>query len=149
MEPLHESYRCAKPRWRDARLLQSRQSAKGMEGVQEMNPDCCRVCGYDIGGGWDGSQPLYVICSCCGAESGLDDAPEDVAAAFFSEWVSVGCPWWDTRARPAGWSLVRQLVEADNRQAMATLKGLDEGVTAPKQSKSHPFSVSPWWRGRR
>lgn len=70
----------------------------------------CRVCGLDEGEdrwtGRDGAQ--YVICSCCGAEAGVDDV--DVAAVrhYRTDWQNEGAAWFSPEdVRPTGGRTVR------------------------------------------
>jgi hypothetical protein len=66
----------------------------------------CRVCGYDDVGEERysaGGVPEYVICPCCGAESGVDDSTLREARRYRSAWVGAGAKWWSSRAdMPAG-----------------------------------------------
>lgn len=73
----------------------------------------CRVCGSDEGEERvDGAgSPQYAICSCCGAESGVDDFDVTVARRYRSRWVDRGGPWFTASQRPAGWTLARQLTQ--------------------------------------
>jgi hypothetical protein len=52
----------------------------------------CRVCGLDEDDErWtvpDGAQ--YVICSCCGAESGADDFDLDRVRRYRTTWIDAG-----------------------------------------------------------
>ena len=58
----------------------------------------------------DGDIPEYVICACCGAESGVDDSTLDEVRRYRSEWVSQGADWWSSRAEmPSGWDLQTQM----------------------------------------
>ena len=77
----------------------------------------CRVCGLDEGEGrWtgpDGAQ--YVICSSCGAESGVDDLDLDWVRRYREKWANEGAAWFSPDERPADWHLDRQM-----RQVPAT-----------------------------
>lgn len=71
----------------------------------------CRVCGYDDVGeerwtGPDGAQ--YVICPCCGAESGVEDYNLRAVRESRTKWVQAGCPWRDSDLRPDNWSFDQQ-----------------------------------------
>lgn len=76
-----------------------------------MVESACRVCGLDEGEdrwtGRDGAQ--YVICSCCGAEAGVDDL--DVAAVrhYRTDWQNEGAAWFSPEERPANWRPDRQM----------------------------------------
>lgn len=106
--------------------------------------DLCRVCGFDIGGGWDGAAPLYIICACCGAESGLEDDPAERALAYLVEWVAVGSPWFRPEERPADWDLRDQLVAAGLRHSLRRLDAYADG-SEPRDPKFARFPVRPWW----
>lgn len=71
----------------------------------------CRVCGLDEGEdrwtGPDGAQ--YVICSCCGAESGVDDLSQDRVRRYRAKWMNEGAAWFSPQERPAYWQLDPQL----------------------------------------
>jgi len=71
----------------------------------------CRVCGYDEGDerwtGSDGAQ--YVICPCCGAESGVEDIRLGWVRDYRSRWMAEGCPWRDRGEQPADWDADQQL----------------------------------------
>ena len=65
----------------------------------------CHVCGWDFGEDpWDFGAPQYLICSCCGAESGLDDSSQERARTYLSTWLAGGAVWSDPDDRPADWS---------------------------------------------
>ena len=71
----------------------------------------CRVCGYDDVGEerWTGPDVAqYVICPCCGAESGVDDYDLRSAREHRGRWVQAGCPWFAADQRPAAWSFDQQ-----------------------------------------
>ncbi|WP_234010486.1 hypothetical protein [Streptomyces sp. SPB074] len=79
----------------------------------------CRVCGNETGDeehpSWDRyGAPRYLICDCCGIESGLGD---DAVAGTWEgtvnlhsrrgTWVTArGAAWEDPGGRPPGWDLV-------------------------------------------
>jgi hypothetical protein len=74
----------------------------------------CRVCGYDDVGeerwtGPDGAQ--YVICPCCGAESGVDDDYRASALAYRRSWISRGCQWVQPEESPPDWALNPQAAQ--------------------------------------
>ena len=73
------------------------------------NADACRVCGWDLGEpAWNPSAQ-YIICPCCGAESGVDDLDERQARRYLVFWVAAGGRWFAREQRPAGWSLASHL----------------------------------------
>ena len=57
--------------------------------------------------GTDGAQ--YVICTCCGGESGVDDLDLKSVRYYRSKWIAAGCAWFSPEARPADWQLDRQM----------------------------------------
>ena len=77
----------------------------------------CRVCGYDEGDerwtGPDGAQ--YVICPCCGAESGVEDIRLAWVRDYRSRWITQGCPWFNKEEQPAGWTVDQQLQAVPDR----------------------------------
>lgn len=69
----------------------------------------CRVCGWEGDEFWQGSVPLYVICPCCGSESGIDDDPIEHALEMRRKWLASGAKWAYPEERPEGWVLAEQL----------------------------------------
>lgn len=70
----------------------------------------CRVCGFDEGEDrWQPDGPGYDICSCCAAESGVDDRTKADALRYRNAWVAAGMPWFAPDERPAQWSGESQL----------------------------------------
>ena len=71
----------------------------------------CRISGYDEDDerwtGPDGAQ--YVICPCCGAESGADDIRLDWVREYRWRWIGEGCVWFSPEERPADWDLESQI----------------------------------------
>lgn len=61
---------------------------------------CCNVCN------WKSARPKEVgdICSCCGAEHGVDDDWH-----YRSAWLKKGAPWFRPDEKPDGWDLRQQL----------------------------------------
>ncbi|WP_459642366.1 hypothetical protein [Kineococcus sp. NUM-3379] len=78
----------------------------GAEGsADDEETDACRVCGWDLGDlGREQQVPLYTICDCCGAETGLDDYDLERVRHYRADWFARGCPFWSSQDRPAGWS---------------------------------------------
>ena len=77
-----------------------------------MTEGVCRVCGYDDDDERysDRDVPEYVICPCCGAESGVDDSTLDEVRRYRSEWVRQGSGWWSSRAEmPSGLDVQSQM----------------------------------------
>ena len=71
----------------------------------------CRVCGLDEDDErWTGAvRAQYVICSCCGAESGVDDLDLKSVRDYRSKWIAAGCAWFSPEERPADWQFDRQM----------------------------------------
>ncbi|MEU6227020.1 hypothetical protein [Streptomyces sp. NPDC047042] len=71
----------------------------------------CRVCGRDDGTLlWDGyGAPQYVICDCCGIESGLGDDHLSKVRETRGYWVAAGARWDVPGRRPKDWDLLGQL----------------------------------------
>ncbi len=110
--------------------------------------DACRVCGFDIGGGWDGGQPMYIICSCCGAESGLDDHPTRTALGYLIEWVVAGTPWFDPAEKPDHWNLRDQLHRAGLRRPIQRLDAYENGSYPGNGPVDRRFPTKPFWLRR-
>lgn len=73
----------------------------------------CKVCGYD---GLEYSQylkddePTFVICDCCGFESGYDDLDRGYSIQEYRrKWLKEGAKWFDKSKKPVNWSLGKQL----------------------------------------
>jgi hypothetical protein len=65
----------------------------------------CRVCGSDdhLDERYFVGEPQYLICSCCGSESGVEDLfPEWVRRAR-RVWIDRGRTWPDLEDWPADW----------------------------------------------
>ena len=71
----------------------------------------CRVCGWDDGDEFydESGSPTYIICHCCGAESGLDQPDVRSARRYRQQWLDRGAPWFSPSATPPDWSVEVQL----------------------------------------
>ncbi|MFG2439886.1 hypothetical protein [Streptomyces sp. NPDC048508] len=71
----------------------------------------CRICGLDVGDlRFDvHGLPLFVICECCGGESGYEDTTLAAVRHYRESWIADGAPWFDPKARPPDWKLSRHL----------------------------------------
>ena len=71
----------------------------------------CRVCGLDEDDErWTGPDSAqYVICSCCGAESGVEDLDLKSVRGCRAKWIAAGCLWLSPEERPTDWQLDRQM----------------------------------------
>ncbi|MBI5857596.1 MAG: hypothetical protein HZB42_08085 [Sphingobacteriales bacterium] len=70
----------------------------------------CRICGHDMGEpAWEDDNPNWLICNCCGSESGYEDTSVESVRANRSNWVKNGCKWFLLDAKPAEWDLQAQL----------------------------------------
>ncbi|WP_286218766.1 hypothetical protein [Paraoerskovia sediminicola] len=74
-------------------------------------PDtACRACGWELGEpAWSCTGPHFVVCDCCGAESGVDDLTPTQARDYRRRWVENGAVWFDPERRPESWDLYAQL----------------------------------------
>ena len=85
----------------DAHCCRLNEIDEAVIGVVESR---CRVCGLDedderfIGG-----SPQYVICPCCGSESGVNDLFVEGVGRGRRAWVEGGRQWRDPEERPADW----------------------------------------------
>ncbi|MFF4768329.1 hypothetical protein ACFY1V_17635 [Streptomyces sp. NPDC001255] len=109
----------------------------------------CRVCGNEIGTeeypSWDRyGAPRYVICDCCGIESGVgDDAVAGTwegTAHLQSQrgmWVTArGAAWEDPAERPADWDLVACMVR------------VSAGYRTPSPPAADPARLRVAWEAR-
>ncbi|MFJ2770283.1 hypothetical protein [Streptomyces sp. NPDC087300] len=71
----------------------------------------CRVCGLDVGEVRfdEHGLALFVICECCGTESGVSDGIVAQARRVRGHWLDAGSTWFEPKARPAEWELQQQL----------------------------------------
>src|SRR4051794_26221216 len=70
-----------------------------------MDANLCPVCGWDRGEpGWVAGAPIYLICGCCAAESGVDDLSARTADLYRRLWVARGHPFTVAEEAPATWS---------------------------------------------
>lgn len=109
--------------------------------------DACRVCGFDVGGGWEAGGPLYIICACCGAESGVEDSPTGTALAYLLDWVAAGTPWFNPADEPQQWDLRQQLHRAGLRRPLQRFDSYTDG-SEPHRVGAVRFAVKPWWLRR-
>jgi len=86
----------------------------------------CRVCGYDLGGGWNEKlEPEYEVCPCCGMESGTYDQWLATIVRYRANWLARGAPWLLPRLRPANFDLRKQM------EAVLELDGLPPHPNRP------------------
>ncbi|MHA3046225.1 hypothetical protein JSO59_002475 [Riemerella anatipestifer] len=70
----------------------------------------CRICGHESNEYfWDDGCPAYIICPCCGCESGNEDYTVESAKEYRTEWVDNGAKWFDEKLKPIEWILSTQL----------------------------------------
>lgn len=72
----------------------------------------CRICGLDLGEppwGEDEKCAMYIICECCGAESGIQDYSVKSCREYRENWLSRGGRFREPKYKPADWSLEEQL----------------------------------------
>ena len=75
----------------------------------------CRICGYRQDerpwSGEHGDVPSYSICSCCGAEFGVDDNTLEDVVRYRGEWLRQGLPWFEPTEEPDAWDIDDQLAQ--------------------------------------
>ncbi|WP_431035763.1 hypothetical protein ACQYWQ_17710 [Streptomyces sp. P6-2-1] len=73
--------------------------------------ETCRVCGLGGEGAlWNEyGVPQYLICPCCGVESGVEDETYARVQASRAQWLASGAEWKEPEYRPAHWNLEEQL----------------------------------------
>lgn len=73
----------------------------------------CKVCGFDKleePQYLEGGSPNFVICDCCGFQSGYDDLDQGKTfEEYRNEWILNGAPWFNNKKKPSGWRLELQL----------------------------------------
>lgn len=72
----------------------------------------CRVCGWrnmEPPWGIDGKSPSFDFCECCGIEFGHGDNNLEAVRASRARWVDGGAKWYESKMKPAAWSLQEQL----------------------------------------
>ncbi|QKS72323.1 hypothetical protein FLK61_37455 [Paenalkalicoccus suaedae] len=73
----------------------------------------CNVCGFDKLE-WpqylEDDEPNFVICDCCGFQSGYDDLDQGLTFdEYLDKWIKRGAIWVDESKKPKKWSLEKQL----------------------------------------
>ncbi len=73
----------------------------------------CSVCGYDQLESkqyYDDGNPTYIVCNCCGFESGFDDFDQGLTIEEYREkWIKDGCIWLIEYLKPANWIMEEQM----------------------------------------
>ena len=74
----------------------------------------CRICGYDDGSvRWELENgklyATYLICECCGAESGYYDTIIKAIKSNRENWINKGAQWRYPKFKPTNWDLEKQL----------------------------------------
>lgn len=72
----------------------------------------CRICGLDQEEppwGDDGRSPQYIICHCCGVDSGYEDYTVESCRIYRQIWLAKGSQWMFSKYKPDSWSLQEQL----------------------------------------
>ncbi|MFE6888037.1 hypothetical protein [Streptomyces sp. NPDC057694] len=78
--------------------------------MEDTVESACRICGLDVGEAlFEHGFPNYVICQCCGNESGIGDDNLMQVQELRGYWVGHGAQWDRPRHRPADWDLMAQL----------------------------------------
>jgi len=59
----------------------------------------CRVCGFNNypDNFWEGDIPMYIICPCCGCESGNEDYTVESTKQYRENWIKRGAIWLDPK----------------------------------------------------
>jgi hypothetical protein len=85
-----------------------------------LTDEMCRVCGWTDATSpdqlWDGGVPLYVVCDCCGSESGVQDVSWRTALRARKVWIGAGAQWLTPETRPVDWDLAAQLERVRSRR---------------------------------
>ncbi len=76
-----------------------------------MNECICKICGYDIYPDKfrGGDTPTYIICPCCGAESGYEDSTPKSIENCRQKWIDNQMIWFDKSIKPANWDFKQQI----------------------------------------
>ncbi|MFE7129683.1 hypothetical protein ACFVIM_02365 [Streptomyces sp. NPDC057638] len=76
-------------------------------------PTACRICGLDDGAElYDANGvPNYVICECCGNESGIGDENIGQVRELRGLWVGQGARWDSPKHRPEKWDFFQQIAQ--------------------------------------
>lgn len=71
----------------------------------------CKACGYDNFPQefWEDDSPGYIICPCCGCESGNEDYTIESTKKYRQEWLESGSKWFEKKYKPEDWDLNQQL----------------------------------------
>jgi hypothetical protein len=78
--------------------------------MSEINSHICRVCGYNVGEPlWEDNYPNWIICDCCGSESGYDDSSNESVHSNRRKWIDGGYKWFNPQKKPASWNFRQQL----------------------------------------
>lgn len=77
----------------------------------------CVVCGYNNLQNKQYSKdglPMFVICPCCGFESGFDDLSEGYSIEEYRfEWLMNGAKWWSgAQSKPDNWDAKTQMIRS-------------------------------------
>jgi len=71
----------------------------------------CRICGYNCGEPfWVGNNPNWLICDCCGSESGYEDSTLESIVIAREKWISNGSQWFNSKHKPSKWNSAEQLI---------------------------------------
>ncbi|HCC06737.1 MAG TPA: hypothetical protein DEP72_01030 [Clostridiales bacterium] len=73
----------------------------------------CKICGYnklETPQYTEESNPNFVICPCCGFESGYDDLDQGFTIEEYrKKWFREGCDWLNKEKKPKEWDIEKQL----------------------------------------
>jgi hypothetical protein len=70
----------------------------------------CRICGYNNYPDefWENGISLYIICPCCGGESGNEDYTVESTKQYREKWLSEGANWFEAKEKPEKWNKEEQ-----------------------------------------
>jgi len=76
-----------------------------------MNEYNCRICGFNNYPDefWKDKIPMYIICPCCGCESGNEDYTLETTKLYREKWINQGAIWFLPKEKPEKWDIVKQL----------------------------------------
>ncbi len=79
--------------------------------MDDKSETACRICGLDDAAALfdEYGVPQYVICECCGNESGIGDDTVTQVRELRGFWVGHGAQWDRPKYKPENWDLLKQL----------------------------------------
>ncbi|MFE9539647.1 hypothetical protein [Streptomyces sp. NPDC006691] len=84
--------------------------------MEDTIESACRICGLDDGEAlFEHGFPTYVICDCCGNESGIGDDDLMQVRELRGYWAGHGARWYSPQCRPVDWDPLKQLANLPPR----------------------------------